>query len=104
MNTNMPGHNHGGKSHLYGMLGIGVLVLVVLLFAGKSFGEALPLAALLACPVMMIGMMFMMRGGNNSHQHETKAPTDHHDHDAAPLWSDETGFTASSASKPVDRN
>lgn len=104
MNTNMQGHNHGGKSHLYGMLGIGALVLIVLLFAGKSFGEALPLAALLACPVMMIRMMFMMRGGNTGHQHETKAPTDHHDHDAAPLWSDETGFTASRASKPADRN
>ena len=103
MNTNMQGHNHGGKSHLYGMVGIGALVLVVLLFAGKSFGEALPLAALLACPVMMIGMMFMMRGGN-SHQHDNNAPTDRHDHDAPAPWSDETSFTASRASKPADRN
>jgi len=103
VNTNMQGHNHGGKSHLYGMVGIGALVLVVLLFAGKSFGEALPLAALLACPVMMIGMMFMMRGGN-SHQHDNNAPTDHHDHDAPAPWSDETSFTASRASKPADRN
>jgi hypothetical protein len=107
MNTNMQGHDHGGKSHLLGMVGIGALVLVVLLFAGKSFGEALPLAALLACPLMMIGMMFMMRGGNNSHQHDDNAPSDQHDHDApaapaAPaLWSDSTGFTAS---KPTDRN
>lgn len=104
MNTNMQGHNHGGKSHLYGMVGIGALVLVVLLFAGKSFGEALLLAALLACPVMMIGMMFMMRGGNNGHQHDKNAPTDHHDHDTPALWSDSTGFTAPSASKPADRN
>jgi len=104
MNTNMQGHNHGGKSHLFGMVGIGALVLVVLLFAGKSFGEALPLAALLACPLMMIGMMFTMRGGNNGHQHDNNAPTDHHDHDAPAAWSDSTGFTASTASKPTDRN
>ncbi|RYV49703.1 DUF2933 domain-containing protein [Pengzhenrongella frigida] len=104
MNTNMQGHNHGGKSHLYGMVGIGALVLVVLLFAGKSFGEALPLAALLACPLMMIGMMFMMRGGNNGHQHDNNAPTDHHDHAAPAPWSDETGFTAPRASKPAERN
>jgi hypothetical protein len=71
MTANMQGHDHGGKNHLFGMLGIGALVLVVLLAAGRSVGEALPLAALLACPLMMIGMMFMMRGdGSNNHQHD----------------------------------
>lgn len=71
MNTNMQGHDHGGKSHLFGMLAIGALVLVGLLAAGRSVGEALPLAALLACPLMMIGMMYMMRGsGGNNHQHD----------------------------------
>lgn len=55
----MPGHQHGGKSHLLGMLGVGGAVLVVLLAAGRPFGEALPLAAALACPVMMIGMVVM---------------------------------------------
>lgn len=106
MNTNMQGHNHGGKNHLLAMVGIGALVLVVLLFAGKSFGEALPLAALLACPLMMIGMMYMMRGGNNtSHQHGTSEATDHHDHDRAPSgWSDSTKFTAPNASNSTDRN
>jgi hypothetical protein len=58
MNTNMQGHNHGGKNHLLGMLGIGALVLVVLLGTGRSFQQALPYAAFLACPLMMAGMMF----------------------------------------------
>lgn len=71
----MQGHNHGGKNHLFGMLGIGALVLVGLLAAGRSVGEALPLAALLACPLMMIGMMFMMRGDGNSHQHDDAGPS-----------------------------
>ena len=84
----MQSHNHGGRSHLLGMLGIGAVVLVVLLAAGRSFGEALPLAALLACPVMMIGMMFMMRGGNgHEHGHEDSerhegAADETHSHDA----------------------
>jgi len=80
MNTNMQGHNHGGKNHLFGMLGIGALVFVVLLVAGRSFREALPLAAVLACPLMMIGMMFMMRGGNG-HQHNNDSSPDHASHD-----------------------
>src|SRR5665647_2551674 len=73
MNPNMQGHNHGGKSHLFGMLGIGALVLVVLLGTGRSFQQALPLALFLACPLMMVGMMFMMRGGNGQH-HGNDAP------------------------------
>ena len=81
MNNPMQGHNHGGKNHLLGMLGIFAVILVVLLAAGRSFGEALPLAAVLACPLMMIGMMFMMRG-DNGHQHGDDRTTDHgHDHD-----------------------
>lgn len=69
MTTPPAGHNHSSKSHLLGMLAAGVVALVVLLAAGRSFGEALPLAALLACPLMMIGMLFMMgRGRNNGEQ------------------------------------
>ncbi|MCR6492082.1 DUF2933 domain-containing protein [Cellulomonas sp. P24] len=80
MNSPMQGHNHGGKNHLLAMLGIFAVILVVLLAAGRSFGEALPLAAVLACPVMMIGMMFMMRG-DNGHQHGDDSTTGHdHDH------------------------
>ena len=102
MNTNMQGHNHGGKSHLFGMLGIGALVLVVLLGTGRSFQQALPLALLFACPLMMIGMMFMMRGGNGQ-RHGNDAP-DHHDtpdhrdtpddrdHDVPAEWRDSTRF------------
>jgi len=72
MNTNMQGHNHGGKSHLLWMLGIAGGVLVVQLGLGRSFGQALPFALLLACPLMMVGMMFTM-GGGNGHQHGNHA-------------------------------
>ena len=81
MNNTMQGHNHGGKIHLLGMIGIGAVVLVILLVAGRSFRESLPLAAVLACPLMMIGMIFMMRGGN-SHRHDEASSIDHERHDA----------------------
>ncbi|MEO8519006.1 MAG: DUF2933 domain-containing protein [Dermatophilaceae bacterium] len=68
MNNQMHGHNHGGKNHLFGMLGIGAIVLLVLLGTGRSLQQALPLALLLACPLMMVGMMVMMRGGNQNQQ------------------------------------
>lgn len=53
----------------------------VLLLVGVSFREALPLALLLACPLMMVGMMFVMgRGmgahGSNTHQHGPHCGTD----------------------------
>ncbi|NMM22091.1 MAG: DUF2933 domain-containing protein [Phycicoccus sp.] len=100
MNPNMQGHNHGGKSHLFGMLGIGALVLVVLLGAGRSFQQALPLALLLACPLMMVGMMFMMRGGNQQH-HGNDAPdrrapedaTDRYNPNAPEPWQDSPNIT-----------
>jgi len=84
MNSTMQGHNHGGKSHLLGMLGIGALVLVVLLGTGRSFQEALTLAFVLACPLMMIGMMFMMRGGNGQQLGNDATDQRHSDHDAMP--------------------
>jgi hypothetical protein len=92
MNTTRQGHDHGGKNHLLGMLGIGALVLAVLVLSGKSFGEALPLAAFLACPLMMVGMMFMMRGGNG-HQQGTHV-TDDRDHDATAQWQDSASTTS----------
>jgi hypothetical protein len=96
MNTNMQGHNHGGKNHLVGMLGIGALVLVVLLATGTSFRTALPFAALLACPLMMGGMMFMMmRGGNGQRQtddvtrhHQGNDTSEHHSQGAPATWQD----------------
>jgi len=96
MNPNMQGHNHGGKSHLFGMLGIGALALVVLLGTGRSFQQALPLAFFLACPLMMVGMMFMMRGGNG--QQHGRDTADHHDHDAPVEWQDTP--TSTSAQPP----
>ena len=78
MSSNMQGHNHGGKSHLFGMLGVGALVLVVLLGTGRSFQQALSFALLLACPLMMFGMMFMMMRGGNGQQHDDDV-ADHRD-------------------------
>ncbi len=101
MNTNMQGHNHGGKSHLLWMLGIGGAVLAVQLGLGRSFAQSLPLAIFAACPLMMIGMM--MQGGNN-HQHGKEA-NDHRDHnhpddvtnqggsDASEPWQDSPNMT-----------
>jgi len=87
MNTNMQGHNHGGKSHLLWMLGIGGAVLVVQLGLGRSFSQSLPLAFFVACPLMMIGMMFMMGNGNAQQQgndandrHDDSDQGDHGDH------------------------
>ncbi|MEO8556982.1 MAG: DUF2933 domain-containing protein [Actinomycetota bacterium] len=102
MNTNMQGHNHGGKNHLLQMLGIGGVVLVVLLAAGTSFRTALPFAILLACPLMMGGMMFMMMRGRNDHGQDndtTRQPdhaeaADHRNHDAAEPWRDSPNITS----------
>src|SRR5450631_1222872 len=101
MNTNMQGHNHGGKNHLLGMLGIGAVVLVVLLASGSSLRTALPFAALLACPLMMGGMMFMMMRGGNGNQQGNDAPNkrDHDDvtnqgsHDVPETWQDSPNIT-----------
>lgn len=76
----MNGHNHSGKSHIIGMIVIGVVILGGLLVAGRSIGEALPLAAALACPVMMIGMVFMMMRGNKGKSSDDAH--DSHNHDA----------------------
>ncbi|WP_130179005.1 hypothetical protein [Cryobacterium sp. SO1] len=87
----MNGHNHGGKSHLIGMIVIGVVILGGLLVAGRSIGEALPIAAVLACPVMMIGMMFMMMRSGKATGSDTS--NDSHVHAAT----DETAKTTTQA-------
>jgi len=74
------------------MLGIGALVLVVLLGSGRSLQEALPLELFLACPLMMVGMMFMMRGGNGQ-QHGNDG-ADHRGHNDAGEWRDSVSPTS----------
>ncbi|MHB1064065.1 MAG: hypothetical protein ACYC1Z_06190 [Georgenia sp.] len=73
----MNGRTHGRKQHLLGMLGAAVLVVLLLLAAGRAFGEALPLAALFASPLMMIGIMFVMgnrgRSGDEPAHHREPA-------------------------------
>ena len=101
MNTNMQGHEHGGKNHLLSMLGVGAIVLVALLASGISLGTALLFAALLACPLMMGGMMFMMMRGGNGRKQGNDAPNqrDHNDgvehtnHEAPETWQDSPNMT-----------
>jgi hypothetical protein len=54
----------GHRGHVLGMVAVGAAVLLVLLAAGRSVGEAIPLAAALACPLMLIGMVFVMGRGS----------------------------------------
>ena len=96
MNSSMQGHNHGGKNHLLGMLGIGAVVLVVLVGTGRSLQQALPVAAFLACPLMMVGMMFMMRGNNG--QQQGNDTNEHRDQDAV----NELQDSPRSSSQPRD--
>lgn len=69
------------KGHLKHMAIGGGAILVVLLLFGVGFREALPWAFLLACPLMMVGMMFMMNrnhgvGATGEHEHSAHcAPT-----------------------------
>jgi len=62
------------KGHLKHMLISGVVLLAVLLIAGVDFGRALPYALLLACPLSMAAMMFMMSrksGDAGLHHHQS---------------------------------
>jgi len=102
MNTSTQRDNRGGKSHLLGMLGIGAVVLVVLLGTGRSFQQALPLALLLACPLMMAAMMLTMRGGNGqqhdnhaTEQHGLGDATGHGNPEAPEPWQDSPNITPS---------
>ncbi len=53
------GHRHSAMSHVIWMSGTAVVILVVLLALGNPLGEAILLAILLSCPLMMIVMPFM---------------------------------------------
>lgn len=57
--------NH--SAHLKQMLIIAAVVAVGLLAFGAPTGTALRSAAVLACPLGMIAMMFMMRGSGHNH-------------------------------------
>jgi hypothetical protein len=59
--------NHSGTGHLKGMALITGGAFVVLLLLGKSAGEAFSYALVLACPLMMVGMMFGGHGGHGGH-------------------------------------
>ncbi len=53
------GHRHSAMSHVIWMSAIAGVILVVLLAVGKPLGEAILLAILLSCPLMMMVMPFM---------------------------------------------
>jgi hypothetical protein len=54
-------------NHLTHMLFGGAGILALLLFEGVPLGTALTFAFVLACPLMMVAMMFMMNRGNDGH-------------------------------------
>jgi hypothetical protein len=90
------------KGHLKHMLIGAGAILGVLLLVGVSFREALPWALLLACPLMMVGMMFVMgRGmgahGSNTHQHGPHCGTD-----VAPEAKGSTRADEGSSAVPAD--
>lgn len=66
-------NSHGAApmhaNHRSRLLAIAALAILVLLAAGRSLGEALPVAVLLVCPLMVIGMMFIGHG-NHAHQRQ----------------------------------
>lgn len=84
---------HSGAGHLKGMALLVAGVFVVLLLLGRAPGEALLLAAVLSCPLMMV---LMMVGGHQSEH----GPQDHA-HDAYPL--DETTPPGTSPGTGLDR-
>ena len=59
---------HSGAGHLKGMALIAGGAFVVLLLLGKSPSEALSFALVLACPLMMVGMMFGGHGGHGGNE------------------------------------
>ena len=70
------GHQHSGMSHLKWMGGIAVGILAVLLLMGRPLGDAIFLAILLACPAMMVGMMFMMGRGQRQDDNRPQVTDD----------------------------
>ena len=54
--------NHSGAGHLKWMAVIAGGVFAILVLLGKPAGEALSLAVVIACPLMMVFMMLGMPG------------------------------------------
>ncbi|WP_422117076.1 hypothetical protein [Brachybacterium sp. UNK5269] len=84
----MTGHSHNGKSHLLGMVGIGAGLLALLVLTGRSFGDALPVALALACPLMMVAMM--VGGHRRQHTGHHGPPVEHRTHPAEPSATEST--------------
>ena len=53
--------------HIATMLGVGAVVAAVLVAFGLPLTTVLPFAFILACPLMMVAMMFMMGGDGMNH-------------------------------------
>ena len=90
------------KNHLKYMLIAGGAIAAVLLATGVRPGQALLTAAVLACPLMMVGMMFFMnRGANggNTHSH-----SDHGRSDGGHTAIENTYPTEAPAHAPRTRN
>lgn len=66
--------NHSGFGHLKWMVLTAVVLFGVLLLMGRSAGDALSYAVLLACPLMMVAMMFGMRSTHGSQGGDAGAP------------------------------
>lgn len=64
--------NHSGDGHLRGMLLISAGAFVLLLLLGLTLVQALTVAALLACPLMIVGMAF----GGQGHRGEGHGEAD----------------------------
>ncbi|ADG76536.1 conserved hypothetical protein [Cellulomonas flavigena DSM 20109] len=79
--------NHSGFGHLKWMALTAAALFGVLLLLGNSVGDALRYAVLLACPLMMVAMMFGPHSGRGGHggsetgmrpREDTDGRVDHH--------------------------
>ena len=68
--------------HIAAMLGVGAVVAAVLVAFGLPLTTVLPLAFIIACPLMMVWMIFMMGGNGMNHgaNHDQKAKSDGNTH------------------------
>lgn len=64
--------------HIAAMLGVGAVVAAVLVAFGLPLTTVLPIAFIIACPLMMVGMMVMMgrNGMNHGANDDQKAKSD----------------------------